>query len=71
MTVSLGGAVLLAPMFLVSAFIREPLFYIAYFMMVVSIMFFEHIRRVRILELSWVLCLTWVLYRFIALYFIL
>jgi predicted DCC family thiol-disulfide oxidoreductase YuxK len=71
MTVSLGGALLLTPMFLLSAFITEPLFYIVYFMLVVSIMFFEHMRRVRILELPWILCFTWVLYRFIALYFIL
>jgi hypothetical protein len=71
MTVSLGGALLLTPMFLVSVFISEPLFYIGYFMLVVSIMFFEHMRRVRILELHWILCFTWVLYRFIALYFIL
>ena len=71
MTVSLGGAIALTPMFLLSAFITEPLFYIGYFMIVVSIMFFEHMRRVLVLELPWVLCFTWVLYRFIALYFIL
>lgn len=71
MTVSLAGALALTPVLLLSHFVSSPWFYIGYFMVVVSVMFFEHLRRVRILELPWSICFTWVLYRFIALYFIL
>lgn len=70
MTVSLAGALALAPMFLLAHIVSSPTFYVGYFMVVVSIMFFEHFRRVRILELPWTVCFTWVFYRFVALYFI-
>jgi predicted DCC family thiol-disulfide oxidoreductase YuxK len=71
MTVSLGGSMLLTPMLIMSFYISEPGIYIGYFMLVVALMFLEHLRRVKILELGWTICLTWALYRFIALFFIL
>jgi predicted DCC family thiol-disulfide oxidoreductase YuxK len=67
MTVSLLGALLLLPAFLLRNIITTPLPYVIYFMMVVGVMFLEHYRRVKILELPWVVCFTWVLYRFIVL----
>jgi len=71
MTISLGGALLLAPMLLVSRFIDSNLFFIGYFMIVVALMFFEHLRRMKILELPWLISATWVLYRFLVLFVIL
>jgi hypothetical protein len=71
MTVSLGGALLLTPMFLLTGLITSNLFYVGYFMIVVGLMFLEHIRRVKILELPWFISATWVLYRFLVLPFIL
>lgn len=70
MTVSLAGALVLSPMFLLTTFIKSNWFYIGYFMIVVSAMFFEHKRRVRILELPMMISFTWVLYRVLVLYFV-
>ncbi|MBT1708253.1 hypothetical protein KK062_08460 [Fulvivirgaceae bacterium PWU5] len=67
MTVSLLGALLLLPALLLRDVVTTPLPYTIYFMMVVAVMFLEHYRRVKILELPWVVCFTWVLYRFIVL----
>lgn len=67
MTVSLLGALLLLPMFLLGSVITSPLPYTLYFLVVVAVMFLEHYRRVKILELPWLVCFTWVLYRFIVL----
>ncbi|HEV8512188.1 MAG TPA: DCC1-like thiol-disulfide oxidoreductase family protein [Cyclobacteriaceae bacterium] len=71
MTISLGGALLLLPMFLVARFIDANEFFIGYFMVIVALMFFEHLRRVKILELPWYISVTWVLYRFLVLFVIL
>lgn len=71
MTISLGGALLLTPMFLLTNFVDSNWFYIGYFMLVVSLMFLEHMRRVNILELPWFISATWVLYRFLVLFIIL
>jgi len=68
MTVSLAGAIALSPMFILTHWIQSPWFYIVYFMMVVAFMFFEHKRRVRILELPVVVSYSWVLYRFLILF---
>lgn len=67
MTVSLLGALLLWPALLLRNVVTSPLPYLLYFMMVVGGMFLEHYRRVKILELPWIVCFTWVLYRFIVL----
>jgi hypothetical protein len=71
MTISLGGAIMLCPMFLVAKFLDSNLFFVGYFMIVVALMFLEHLRRVKILELPWFISGTWVLYRFMVLYIIL
>ncbi len=71
MTISLGGALLLSPMLLVARLVHSNLFFIGYFMVVVGLMFFEHLRRVKILELPWFISATWVLYRFLVLFIIL
>ncbi len=70
MTVSLAGALALSPMFLLAGFVKSNLFYIAYFFMVVTLMFFEHMRRVKILELPFFVSVSWVLYRFLILFFV-
>jgi len=71
MTVSLGGALLLTPMFLLNIWIHHNWVYIGYFTIVVGLMFFEHMRRVKILELPWFISATWVLYRLLVLCIIL
>lgn len=70
--VSLIGSILLLPIIAYNVF--HPLsqeWNIIYFFTVVTILFFEHLRRVRKLELPKYLCITWALYRFIILFFIL
>lgn len=71
MTISLAGALLLLPMILLGRFLDSNLFFIGYFMLVVALMFLEHLRRVRILEISGYISFTWVLYRFVVLFIIL
>jgi hypothetical protein len=70
MTVSLAGALALVPMFLLTPLITWNWLYIGYFMIVVSVMFFEHSRRVKILELPALISFTWVLYRVLILWFV-
>lgn len=64
MTVSLIGTLLLIPA-LMTDFI--PVFYSIYFGIVVSVMFFEHIRRCKILKLNWLPTISWMLFRITAL----
>ncbi len=71
MTISLGGAILLTPMLLFHGLIDSGLFYAFYFMLVAGLMFLEHIRRVKLLELPWFISGTWVLYRLLVLFIIL
>ncbi|RCH55510.1 DUF393 domain-containing protein [Mucilaginibacter hurinus] len=72
MTISAGGALLLLPALVVNLFITLPaLVYTLYFLGVAALMFFEHIRRTKLLALGWVLTLTWVLYRIGILLYIL
>lgn len=71
MTVSLAGAILLLPMLLVAGLIGPGIIYLIYFMLIVVAMFFEHVRRVKNLELPWFITGTWVLYRLAVLYIIL
>jgi predicted DCC family thiol-disulfide oxidoreductase YuxK len=65
MTVSLMGSLLLIPALIVSWLIPTMVvyFYLAYFGLVVAVMFFEHKRRVKVYHLPWQLSYTWVLYR--------
>lgn len=66
MTVSLGGAILLLPMLLLSKFTSSHMLFLTYFMIVMSVMLAEHIRRVKILELPLLISVTWVLYRILV-----
>jgi hypothetical protein len=75
MSVSLIGAVLLLPV-IVSSFIWFPFtpvpgYCLAYFFMVVLIMFLDHKKRVKKIEAPRWLTYTWVLYRLIVLMVIL
>ncbi len=72
MTISLAGALLLLIGISISNFLSpEPVVFAAYFIIVGTLMLLEHIRRAKILKLSWTLTLTWVLYRIILLIVIL
>ena len=71
MTISFAGAILLTVPLCFSALIHDKFFYLAWFVMVVGLMFIEHIRRVKILELPWQVSASWVIYRVIVLLIIL
>lgn len=71
MTISFGGALLLLPMMLIAQWINiNPLFYVGWFLIVVGLMFLEHIRRTKMMELGWTLTISWAFYRLIILLFI-
>ncbi len=72
MTVSLGGSLLLLPMLLINSLMTLPeTANLIWFAVTVTLMFAEHYRRVKILELPPYLCFTWAAYRLIALVIIL
>ncbi|RFM30095.1 DCC1-like thiol-disulfide oxidoreductase family protein [Deminuibacter soli] len=72
MTVSLAGALALLPMLLTASLTHiNPVTAAVYFAVVVALMFAEHYRRTRLLQLNWLPTLTWVLYRVLVLYFLL
>lgn len=71
MTVSLGGSLLLLPMLVMKTFIASELSFLIYFLFVAGIMFLEHIRRTKILELPLIISFSWVLYRILILLVIL
>jgi hypothetical protein len=66
-----GSLLLLLPLTMSHWFNMPPLFYIACFMVVAGLMLLEHIRRTKLLNLGWVLTITWVLYRVMLLVLIL
>ncbi len=68
MTISLGGALLLLPVFLLGRWINlgADLHFI-WFLAVVSLMFLEHVRRTKLLQLGYLMTFTWILYRIIVL----
>ncbi|RVU91600.1 hypothetical protein EH230_12195 [Flavobacterium columnare] len=67
-TVSLIGSILLSPMLVLNALTSLSFPIVAiWFFTVVLIMFFEHKRRVQLLELPSYLSYTWILYRIIVL----
>jgi len=69
--VSLLGSILLWPIIIVNKYYAAShLVNIIYFFTVVTILFFEHRRRVEKLKLPTYLCYTWVLYRMLLLPFI-
>ncbi len=68
MTISFAGSlILLIPLILNHWFHMQPLFFILYFMAVAGLMFLEHIRRTKLLNLGWTMTITWALYRMILL----
>lgn len=73
MSLSFGGALLLLKVHLIAALfsITNPVFYAAAFFAVVCLMLSGHIRRTRLLGLSWLLTATWVLYRLLILFILL
>jgi len=67
MTVSLMGSIILIPLLILSSFVVfSQLTLLIYFGITVLLMFLEHSRRVKLLELPLYLSYTWVLYRIIA-----
>jgi hypothetical protein len=71
MAISLGGALLLLPAILISHtdWFTTEMFYLTWFVGVVVLMLFEHMRRVRLLGLHWSVTASWVFYRFFLLVF--
>jgi hypothetical protein len=69
MTISLGGAILLIPALLANQYdwINNNLFYLGWFGVVVGLMFFEHLRRTRHLEINVMASASWVIYRMLVL----
>lgn len=67
-TVSLLGGILLLPMLLYTQYTTPTAFLlIAYFAGVVTFMFFEHIRRCKLLSLPFAMTISWVAYRTVVL----
>ncbi|MNY63205.1 hypothetical protein D3C86_2001340 [compost metagenome] len=72
MTISLMGSLILVSILILNQFFNLPQFLVlGWFGITVLIMFAEHFRRVKVLQLPSYLCFTWVLYRIVALVFIL
>lgn len=72
MTVSLFGALLLAPVLVAAAFVPIPQSAaLCYFALVAAIMFAEHWRRVDLLRLPKTLCFSWIAYRALFLFLLL
>lgn len=64
MTISFAGALMLLPMIWLAKLIAVPaIICMLYFFAVAGLMFLEHIRRTKLLELGWLLTITWALYR--------
>lgn len=71
-TVSLMGSIFLMPILIVNSIYNLPeIIVVAWFGFTVLLMLLEHSRRVKMLELSFYLSITWVVYRIIALIIIL
>lgn len=72
MTISLMGSLILIPILIINSFISLPeIVLLSWFGLTVSLMLFEHIRRIKILALPKSLSLTWVVYRVFVLVLIL
>jgi len=79
MTISLAGSLLLLPMLGITALLHpstpattapthfSPLLPAGYFLLVVALMFLEHIRRTKLLNLGRTLTITWIAYRLLVL----
>ena len=72
MTISFAGALLLGLMLIAANWIgNNPILYLCYFICVAGLMFLEHIRRSKLLQLGWWLTISWGLYRVFVLLLIL
>jgi predicted DCC family thiol-disulfide oxidoreductase YuxK len=68
MTISFGGSLLLLLPLVVSHYFKiSPLIFTLCFLGVAGLMFVEHIRRTKLLNLGWAMTITWVLYRLVVL----
>ena len=72
MTISFAGALLLGLMLIAATFVgHHPVMFLGYFMAVVGLMFLEHIRRSKLLQIGWWLTISWAVYRLLVLLIIL
>jgi hypothetical protein len=72
MTVSLMGSLLLIPILILNSVLNVPeVITVGWFGLTALLMFLEHSRRITLLELPFILSITWVIYRLIALTIIL
>lgn len=72
MTISFAGSLLLLPVVLLANVLgQHPVIYAGYFMLVAGLMFLEHIRRSKLLNIGWTLTISWAIYRAIILLVIL
>lgn len=73
MTISFAASLLLFLFILLGKLfaLTTPLIYAAFFMLVVGVMLLEHMRRMKLLNLSFIPSMTWVIYRIIVLTIIL
>lgn len=68
MTISFAGSILLTLGLLAhQLFNVHPALYVLYFLFVAGLMFLEHIRRSKLLQLGWIMSVTWAVYRLIIL----
>lgn len=69
MTISLAASlVLLAFQLILGLFgVIDPIVYLLFFLFIVGLMFLEHIRRMKLLEILWLMSVGWVVYRFLIL----
>lgn len=68
MTVSLIGSLMLIPAIIIGEIVAVPAFiWLVYFTCVVTYMLYEHMRRMKILDLGIGMSLSWVLYRTLVL----
>ncbi|HEY4111219.1 hypothetical protein [Puia sp.] len=72
MTISLAGALLLLPLLAAASLIQKsPGITTGYFLLVATAMLLEHLRRTKLLSLSPVLTVSWLLYPLLILFIIL
>lgn len=68
MTISLAGSLLLMTGTIFTLITTSPLLFLAWFGLVVALMFAEHLRRMKLLSISAVASVSWVAYRVIVLF---
>jgi predicted DCC family thiol-disulfide oxidoreductase YuxK len=72
MTISFAGSLLLlVPLTVNQWFQLGPLVYAVCFLSVAGLMFLEHVRRTKLLQLGWIMTISWVSYRIVLLILIL